>query len=880
VSPEERLQVDRLVLEAAALEPKQREAFLRSLPTEEERVAAEVGRRLRASEVVPDGFLQAPATEILEGACGGSGAAPGPPDPPPGDERYEIRECLGIGGMARVYTAFDRRLVRPVALKVLDASDPETPRRLLREARAQARVRHDHVLEIYDTGDLGGQPYIAMEHAGGGTLSDWTGGGYELSLEQTVRLVKQAAEGLHAAHREGLLHGDVKPSNVLIEETSDGELQAKIGDFGIATELAEGGDGNVILGGTPEYMAPELRSEGRGATDRRSDIYSLGVTLHQALTGERPPRGGSGWSDLRARFPDLPADLTAIIARCLAREPADRYGSARRVAEDLGRFLDGDVVEAYADRFAYRVGRFAARHRTLLILAGISVLLLAAALTVAAVLGVRAVRANTVAEQRRTQAEDLIGFMLNDLRDKLEPVGRLDLLDDVGERAMKYFAAVPEAELSDEELARRATALHQIGDVRVQQGDLAGAQGPFEESLVLARKLAARDPDSAERLFGLGQSEFWVGYAAWKRGLLGAARMHFEAYRSISEELVAEDPVNLAWQRELSYAHSNLGSVLQAQGDLPGALERFEATLAIDRRLAAAAESDQQRSQSLFELAASHNTVGVVLEHMGRLDEALAEYEADLALRRALSAKDPNNQRWREFLGTSQQFVGHLLSVRGDLDAAQPHLEAARELFDTLAARDPGNGQWLYKQALSYLLLGRLDFGQGDLEGAGRAWRTAHELARTLAQKDPERIDWRLLVADTLYQLSRLARAKGDPGSARRQVERALAIARDLLGQHPDDRQIRERVAEDLLLLGDLERTAGDRSGAGRSWHGAVDALEPVAAGSLYYRLLVPWEQALRRVGRTDEADRVRRTLRGLGVRGPVSFPDELAARG
>lgn len=454
-----RRRIDRLVLDAAALDPGGQEAFLAELSARERDVAAEVRRWLLASEDLPEDFLDTPATELLAAAC--AEPDPGVPVPPTGDERYEVGECIGAGGMARVYRAFDRRLRRPVALKILHTSDSEASRRLLQEARAQALVRHDHVLDVYDTGELNGRPYIAMRYVAGGSLSDLVGGpgaDREAGLERKVRLMAQAAEGLHAAHRAGLLHGDIKPSNVLVEETPDGELKAWIGDFGIATGAEASAPGAGGLAGTPQFMAPELLAGERAWADHRSDVYSLGVTLFQVLSGELPPRAGARRGELRERAPELPPDLVAVVALCLAWNPCERYPSARAVADDLRRFLDGEVVAAYADDPVYRLSRFAARHRTLLAVTGMAAVLLASAWTTAAM----AVQADARSKQYRVQAEELIIFTLFDLRDKLEPLGRLDLLDDVGERAMRYFAAVPEAELSDEELARRLMALSQI----------------------------------------------------------------------------------------------------------------------------------------------------------------------------------------------------------------------------------------------------------------------------------------------------------------------------------------------------------------------------------------------------------------------------------
>ncbi|HEX6201402.1 MAG TPA: protein kinase, partial [Thermoanaerobaculia bacterium] len=866
MSPAERLRVDHLVLTAAALDGDARSAFLAALPDADRALADEVRRRLAAAGALPESFLAPPPTAFLAAAAAADAADDAEePAPPAGGDRYAVGEPVGAGGMGRVYRAFDRRLGRPVALKVLRAGDAETPRRLIREARAQARVRHEHVLEVYDTGELDGRPFISMRLIEGRTLGEL---GEEVTLEQRVRLVAQVAEGLHAAHREGLLHGDVKPSNVLVEETPDGELRAWIGDFGIAREVGgpEAGGG---LAGTPQFMAPELVAGERAAADRRADVFSLGVTLHQALTGELPPPADG--SDDPRRWPArLPPDLGAVVARCLAPDPADRYPSARAVADDLRRFLDGEVVTAYADRLAYRLTRFTLRHRTLLAVAGVSALLLAAALVAAALAGMRAVRANALADQRRGQAEELIGFMLLDLRDRLEPVGRLDVLDEVGRRAMRYFAAVPAAELSDEELARRSVALYQIGDVRIRQGDLAGAERPLAESLALARQLAARDPGDPERLFGLGQSEFWAGYAHWKRGDLDAARRHFEAYREAAERLVALDPRNADWQLELSYAHSNLGSLLQKQGDLEGALERFRAALAIDRRLVAAAADAASADERRFEMAATHNTIGVVLEQTGRLAEAEEHLAADLAIRRELAAADPRHQRWREFLGTSRQYLGRLLATRGDHAGARPHLEAARDLFDELAARDADNGVWRYKRAWSHLWLGRLEHAEGRAGEAAAAWTRAAAIAEELAAADPASVDRRQLLGVARLHRAMAAAAADDAAAARSRAAAALEVLAPLAAAHPDDRRAHRWLAETLLVLGDAEAAGGRAAAAESAWARAAEALAPwTAAGTRDPALLVPWAGALDRLGRGADAAGARATLAEIGAAAP-----------
>lgn len=864
MTPALRCRVDRLVL-AVALEERRETAQLAVLAGEEPEVVAEVRRRLGAADALPESFLLAPATEILEAAVAEGG--PGEPELPDGDERYELGACVGVGGMARVYRAFDRKLGRPIALKLIEVTAPGAGEGPLSEARAQARVRHDHVLDVYETGELAGLPFIALRYVAGGTLA--AGPVLETaSVEQRVRLVAQAAEGLHAAHREGLLHGDVKPSNVLVEEVPDGGLKAWISDFGLATEVEGPGSERAGLAGTPEFMAPELLRADRPVPDRRSDVYGLGATLYRVLTGDAPPRGGTRWGALRERAPHLPPDLVAIVARCLAQDPDDRYASALAVAEDLFRFLDGQVVEAYADRFVYRWTSFARRHRAALAAGAVAALLLAVALAVAAAMGVRAVRANARADERRSQAEELIGFMLLDLRDKLEAVGSLELLDDVGDRALRYFAAVPEEELSDRELASRSVALYQIGDVRIRRGDLAGAREPLAESLALARRLAARDPGDPERLFGLGQSEFWMGYALWERGDLAGAGRHLATYLEISRRLVAADPRHPGWQRELAYAHSNLGSLLQERGDLRQAMARFSAALEIDRRLAAAAPPERA-DEERFELAATHNALGSVLEELGRLDEARDHYRADLALRRRLAASQPGNRRWQAFLATSHQFLGNLLAARGELAAARSHLEATRDLFARLVARDPENLEWAYQAAWSHVWRGRLLDRQGATAAAREAWSRAEAMAGELTAVDAGRVDWRRLLAVARYHVGRGAAAT-DGEAALRSVAAAVELLEPLVDEQRGGRRARRWLAESLLLDGLLEAGRGDRAVAEASWRRAREALAPlIEEDTRDHDILVPWLRTQELLGRDRDASRARDILARIGHGGP-----------
>lgn len=863
------LLIGEVVLTAAGLSGAEREAYLESVEASEAELAARVRRRLAAAEDLSGSFLEIPAVARLAGDRG-TPEAPVRGTVMPSADRYELREALGAGGMGRVVLAFDRQLGRAVALKLLHRDDSALTRLLLREARAQARVQHEHVLEIYDSGELDGQPFIAMRYVAGGTLAEIAP---SLSTEQRVRLLAQVARGLHAAHREGLLHRDVKPSNVLVEHTADNSLRALVGDFGLAAELGdERSTMEGAVAGSPPYIAPE-RLAGPAAVDRRSDVYSLGATMYHVLTGQLPVAGTNTIEVLRRaargevipprlRLPTLPAELEAVILRCLARDPDQRYASARAVAMELERYLDGEVVEAYAAGLAYRLTRFLLRNK---LLAGMAAAAAVAVLIAAVAVGVFAVRADAArrsAETRQGQAEDLIHFMVVDLRDKLESLGRLDVLSDVGDAAMAYFAAVPETELSSAELARRSRALYQVGEVRIRLGDLAGAATPLEESLSLARRLAEISPRDPERLFELGQSYFWLGFVHWERGDLAAAREPFENYLEVSQRLVSLEPGRPAWRRELAYAHSNLGSLLQAEGDLEAALGQFRATLAIERALVAAEPADTEMRS---EMAATLNTIGVALQDLGRLAEAGEYLAADLRIRRRLLAEEPSDPRLRELLGTSHGYLGIHRFIRGELAAAKEAFESKREIFAELVAHDPANTAWRYSYLWSLLDLGRVAYALGDEEAAARHWEGAQRGIEELFDLDPTPHRWRRTLATALYHRAIAQRSRSVP-EARGTALAAVELLAELAEERTADHQVRRWLSWSYLLLGILETSPPAKAEA---FTRAEEAIEPLARDLRDGRALAPWAEALRCLGRLEEARRADERLRALGFAEP-----------
>jgi len=284
--------------------------------------------------------------------------------------KYETATPIGRGGMGDVARAWDPSLKRWVALKFLRSNDPELEERMIREARAQARVEHPNVCPVYEVGRHQGRIFIAMQFIDGTPLDQVVP---RLGTEQAAALARTVAEAVHSAHGVGLVHRDIKPANIIVEETPHG-LKPWVVDFGIARERDLPGlsmTGQIV--GTPGYLSPEQARGEITTIDRRSDVFSLGIVLYELLSGRKPFAGGTIAEmlvslleeeplPLRKTAPHVPRDLETIVMKCLEPDRDRRYRSARALAEDLGRFLAGEPVEAQRQRIFQRSWRRARRH--------------------------------------------------------------------------------------------------------------------------------------------------------------------------------------------------------------------------------------------------------------------------------------------------------------------------------------------------------------------------------------------------------------------------------------------------------------------------------------------------------------------------------------
>ena len=301
---------------------------------------------------------------------------------------YTLRRQIGRGGMGVVYEAWENSMDRRVALKVLPgavAADDRAFSRFMQEARTAGKLSHPNVVPVFGVGIKEHTPYFAMEYIEGATLAQVLARIKDAEAEtetpfgskdevayfgNMAKAFADVADGLQHAHSKGVTHRDVKPSNLILDPDS----RLRILDFGLAR--LEGQESLSLSGdivGTPLYMSPEQARRKKIAVDHRTDVYSLGATMYEAVCGRPPFRGKDHAdtlsqiiekdpADLRRINPRVPKDLETIVLKCLRKDASDRYGTAEALGQDLRRFVRGDAVEARPEALGAQLRRALSRH--------------------------------------------------------------------------------------------------------------------------------------------------------------------------------------------------------------------------------------------------------------------------------------------------------------------------------------------------------------------------------------------------------------------------------------------------------------------------------------------------------------------------------------
>ncbi|WP_342742552.1 protein kinase domain-containing protein [Stigmatella erecta] len=666
-----------------------------------------------------------------------------PAFPLPHWDRYQPVRFLGQGGMGQVFLAYDPRLRRNVALKFVRDGAPELAQRFLSEARAQARVLHERVCEMYEVGEVDGRAFIAMQYVNGRHLGQLA---QELTLEQKLRVLRDVAEGVHAAHRAGLIHRDLKPSNILIERAEDGALKPYVMDFGLARDWHEEHTATGAVLGTPHYMAPE---QARGeAMDLRVDIYSLGATLYQVLAGVPPFLADNALEllqriqseeprPLRERVPGLPVDVEAIVLKCLEKDRAARYASARELSEDLERFLAGEPVRARRAGAGYRLRKKLRKHR------------LVVGLGSTALVGVLLALGQAALTQRQVTLRESLARRFTERVERMEAQARYSSL-----------APLHDTRADHRVLQEAMAAL----EAEVRQGG-EPAQGPGHYALGRAR-LVLGDAEGA-----LAQLE-----AAWRGGYHGA---------------------RVAYALALALGQLYQEQLLEVER-IRDTAQRDALRQALEQRYRDPALTYLRQSEGA-DVPSPHYVAALLAFYEGRHAEALGELDA-------MGTTYPWFHEAPLLRGDIYQARAYQRRHQGDRPGALADIEAARQAYSE-AARI-GESEPAVHAALASLHLASLQlelYGQGEVQPHYE--RGLEALGRALTAA-PESFKLRVLESKFHRRLAEFRLPQG--GEVLPLVEKALAATRAAQALAPEEPQPHQEQAQVLRLWARYRQEHGE----------------------------------------------------------------------
>jgi tetratricopeptide (TPR) repeat protein len=413
---------------------------------------------------------------------------------------------------------------------------------------------------------------------------------------------------------------------------------------------------------------------------------------------------------------------------------------------------------------------------------------------------------NTARTQRdkavkaRQQSETVLEYLLFDLRDLLEPIGKLDIMEDVQKQVDRYYRQLGVEKDNPLTSWNRSVAFNNKGKRLLAQGDVDGALRQFEAGLKIMQSLTASRPGNVRWQRDLAVSEQLTGRALEAQGDLPGAQRHYQTALTIRQRLSASDPDREDLQRELGTAHADVGDALRSQGDYEGALGHYNAALDIARYLVS---TDGKNSLWLDDLATSHNKLARLFEEQGDLSGALRQYRDALAVDERVAASDPRNATWQQNVASSHNDVGAVLIAQGDPDGARRQYRAALQINRRLATWDPSNADWQRGLAVALRNLSFALYATGDLDGALLKCRRAVMIDEHLAATDAGgasagqdlTVDNEVLAAVLEAQGLELEK-RSDLDGALAKYREAVGIARTLVSADPGNEELKATLTK------------------------------------------------------------------------------------
>jgi len=706
--------------------PRERRHFVAQACPDDAALRAELESLVAAAEGTGP-LDQSPAAGLLDALSAEAAAAPHDASGQRlGD--YRLIALIARGGMGEVYRAerADGQYEQQVAVKIVrEGADTRfLLDRFHAERRILATLDHPNLAKLLDAGvSPEGAHYVVMDLVDGGLPIDAYCTEHALPLADRLRLFRSLCQVVDYAHRQGVVHRDLKPGNILVGR--DGVV--KLVDFGIAKRLDPAGDrtATAMRALTPQYASPEqVRGEPVTAA---SDIYSLGVVLYRLLTqaspygratddnyaltraicDTEPPPPSRALDDApRTRRRQLEGDLDAVVLMALRKDPRRRYASAEAMADDVFRHLEGLPVQARRGAWSYRAGRFVLRHRAAVGAVMLANLALVAGIAFAGYQAYEAHRQRERAERHFANVRKLASSMMIPMHDAIRVLpGSTAARKLLVENGLAYLEGIaPEAQNEPALQVELANGYRNIGDIQgrpgvASLGDPQGAIRSYRRAIeLLAPVLAGPPPHDA--VYRDAQQEAAVAHQR-EGAVLGFIGKFPEAVRTllagiaVADNLAATDPSNRTWRLLRATLYGQLSQVQMFSGDIDTYLKTSDEAAA---QLEALVAQDPADNDAGLNLASNYSTRGEQLIQRDTTVEsaqlALAAFRKSLGVLERLAAKSPQNSSLARHVATDLENVAWCLRRTGQPREAVAQARRALDMMRGLSARDPGNTQF------------------------------------------------------------------------------------------------------------------------------------------------------------------------------------------
>lgn len=819
---------------------------------------------------------------------------------------YKLLEQIGEGGFGVVFMAEQQQPVRrKVAVKVIKPGmdTRQVIARFEAERQALALMDHPNIAHVLDAGETStGRPYFVMELIRGIPVTDYCDGNQLTSCER-LELFLAVCQAVQHAHQKGVIHRDLKPANILVT-LHDGTPVPKVIDFGVAKAMGQQLTEKTLFTnfaqmiGTPMYMSPEQAALSGLDVDTRTDVYALGVLLYELLTSttpfdrerlrtaaydeilriireEEPPRPSKRLSTLCKTLTEASAqrktdpkrlgqsvsgELDWIVMKALEKDRRRRYDTASALAADLQRYLANEPVAACPPSSVYRFRKFARRNKAALVTAGLVAVALVVGILVSSWQAVRATRAETLAEDRRQQAEhegqlarqaelqarqafedanrqraraeeNLLQtqkavddyFTMVSQSELLNVPGLQPLRKQLLEAAVRYYQEFVKQRADDPKLrAALAAAYARMARIRSAIGSKSEAVADHEKARAIWEELRTAHPDNPEYAAGLASTYLNIGYTQEERQM-ATGEADYTRATVLLEELVRRFPARLDFQSALAQTYHNGGYLKLRLRNWAEAARLYGLALTIYEELRKKNPTSRDYQSLLAQLQTDLGLLNLLTKDM---DQALRHYQVALKMREELVRQHPGVLDYLNYVGASHNHVGDVYRATRDLPAANAAYDRAIAIQEKLVGDNPTVTRYRRYLVNSYENLADIHNRAGRPVDARRLYEAAvdhqEQLVRTgsrVPDFDPDLLRVYRLLADTHQKL-------GKRDDAVRTYQRACRLMEELCRAQPESPIFPLALAQTHQKIGTLQQQLGQWTEALRSCEQATVILE------------------------------------------------------